>query len=147
MTRIVVGVDGSAGAEAALAWALHEAEATGSDVTAVLAYSYDLWWIDGGADYEPKQIERKAVEARAALDDMVAKWVPESTSVPVHRIVVEGHPTDVLLEVARDADLLVVGSRGRGELAGLLLGSVSQRCAERASCPVVVVPDPTRRDT
>ena len=111
-----------------------------SHLTAVLAYSYDLWWIDGGTDYEPKVIEHKAIEARRKLDEILAAWAPDSTSVVVHPLVVEGHPTEVLLEVAREADLLVVGSRGRGELAGLLLGSVSQRCAERASCPVVVVP-------
>ena len=140
MKRIVVGVDGSAGSAAAFAWALQQAEVTGSDVTAVLAYSYELWWIDGGADYEPKIIEHKAREARRKLDEILAAWVPDSTHVTVHPLVVEGHATTALLEAAREADLLVVGTRGRGELAGLLLGSVSQRCAERASCPVVVVP-------
>jgi nucleotide-binding universal stress UspA family protein len=144
--RIVVGVDGSRGSAAALEWALRQAELTQSTVTAVLAYSYDLWWIDGGTDYESEQIERKALEARRMVAAMLAETVPESTSVVVHPLVVEGHPTDVLLEVAREADLLVVGSRGRRELAGLLLGSVSQRCAERAPCPVVVVPDPSRGD-
>ena len=145
MTRIVVGVDGSAGSALAFEWALRQAELTNADLTAALAYSYDLWWIDGGTDYEPKQIERKALEARRILDDMLTDLVPEGTEVTVHAIVVEGHATTALLEIARDADLLVLGSRGRGELAGLLLGSVSQRCAERASCPVVVVPDATRR--
>jgi nucleotide-binding universal stress UspA family protein len=145
MTRIVVGVDGSAGSAVAFEWALRQAELTHADLTAVLAYSYELWWIDGGTDYEPQQIERKAVEARRRLDDMLAELIPEGTSVTVHPIVVEGHVPTALLEIAREADLLVLGSRGRGELAGLLLGSVSQRCAERASCPVVVVPDATRR--
>ena len=140
MKKIVVGVDGSAGSEAAFEWALRQAEITGSDLTAVLAYSYELWWIDGGTDYESKVIEHNALKARHTLDELLAKWTPDSASVTVHPIVVEGHTTTALLEIAREADLLVVGSRGRGELAGLLLGSVSQRCAERASCPVVVVP-------
>jgi nucleotide-binding universal stress UspA family protein len=147
MKRIVVGVDGSAGSEVAFEWALQQAEITGSDLTAVLAYSYELWWIDGGTDYESKVIERNALKARRKLDELLAKWTPGSTSVTVHPIVVEGHTTTALLEIARDADLLVVGSRGRGELAGLLLGSVSQRCAERASCPVVVVPGDVRVGT
>jgi nucleotide-binding universal stress UspA family protein len=144
MARIVVGVDGSAGSAAAFEWALQQAELTGSDLTAVLVYSYELWWIDGGTDYEPKIIEDKAREARRKLIEFLAAWMPESAAVSVHPIVVEGHTTNALLEVAREADLLVVGSRGRGELAGLLLGSVSQRCAERASCPVVVVPSGAR---
>jgi nucleotide-binding universal stress UspA family protein len=146
VTRIVVGVDGSAGSAAAFAWALRQAEVTGSEVTAVLAYSYELWWIDGGTDYESKIIEDDALRARSKLDQILAAWVPESSPVAVHPIVVEGHTTTALLEVARDAALLVVGSRGRGVLAGLLLGSVSQRCAERASCPVVVVPCGTHVD-
>jgi nucleotide-binding universal stress UspA family protein len=144
MARIVVGVDGSDGSAAAFEWALRQAELTGSDLTAVLAYSYELWWIDGGTDYEPKIIEHKAREARRKLDELLAEWVPDSSTVAVHPIVVEGHTATGLIEIARDADLLVVGSRGRGELAGLLLGSVSQRCAERATCPVVVVPAPAR---
>src|SRR5688500_430355 len=83
MKRIVVGVDGSRESAAALEWALHQAELTQSTVTAVLAYSYDLWWIDGGTDYEPKQIERKAIEARRMVAAMLAETVPESTSVVV----------------------------------------------------------------
>ena len=146
MARIVVGVDGSAGSIAALDWAVRQAEVTGSELTAVLAYSYDLAWIDGGMDYVPKWIERTAVEARRTLDEIVAERVPETSPVVVHAMVVEGPTARVLVEIAREADLLVVGSRGRGGFSGLFLGSVSQRCAERAPCPVVVVPDPARRD-
>jgi nucleotide-binding universal stress UspA family protein len=144
MRRIVVGIDGSDGSAAAFAWALRQAELTGGELTAVLAYSYELWWIDGGTDYEPKIIEHKARAARRKLDEILASWLPASTSAIVHPMVVEGHTTTALLELAREADLLVVGSRGRGELTGLLLGSVSQRCAERATCPVVVVPPAAR---
>jgi nucleotide-binding universal stress UspA family protein len=144
MTRIVVGLDGSSGSVAALEWALGHAELTRSEVTAVLAYSYDLAWIDGGMDYEPKWIEQKALAARRMLDELLAKIVPDTASVPVHPLVVEGPAAAVLVEIARDADLLIVGSRGRGAFTGLLLGSVSQRCVERSSVPVVVVPDPDR---
>ena len=52
---------------------------------------------------------------------------------------VEGYPAPTLIDEAREADLLVVGSRGHGAFAGMLLGSVSQHCAQQAACPVVIV--------
>jgi nucleotide-binding universal stress UspA family protein len=61
-------------------------------------------------------------------------------SAPIVTRVVQGHPAQVLLDAARGADLLVVGSRGHGTLAGMLLGSVSQHCVQHSPCPVVVVP-------
>jgi nucleotide-binding universal stress UspA family protein len=60
-------------------------------------------------------------------------------SVEIKRSVVEGHPAAALLDAAKEADLLVVGSRGRGGFAGLLLGSVGEQCAHHAPCPVVIV--------
>ena len=70
------------------------------------------------------------------VDDIVADQAP----VALVRTARLGDPRAVLMEEARDSDLLVVGSRGRGGVVGLLLGSVSQRCIETAVCPVVVVP-------
>jgi nucleotide-binding universal stress UspA family protein len=60
--------------------------------------------------------------------------------VQVEALAVEGHPATMLIEQARDAALLVVGTRGHGTAASLLLGSVSQRLAHRAGCPLVIVP-------
>ena len=69
----------------------------------------------------------------------------EGDGVEIERRVVEGAPGAVLVEESRGADLLVVGSRGHGGFAGLLLGSVSQQCAHHAECPVVIVRAPSGR--
>lgn len=140
MTRVVVGIDGSEGSRRALSWALHYAHAAGIDeVRCVRAFDPPLAWIDIGSEYQPAILAHARAQASADLD-AVLDDVEQPTDVAVVRAVEQGVPADVLVEAARDADLLVVGSRGRGGFAGLLLGSVSQRCAERVSCPVVVVP-------
>jgi nucleotide-binding universal stress UspA family protein len=138
--RIVVGVDGSPGSAAALQWATRQAVLAGAEIEAVLAYSFGLAWIDVGSDWQPAFMESSTRKAREVLHEAVAEALPEPRPVTVHQLVVEGEPAAVLLEISHDADLLVVGTRGRGGFAGLLLGSVSQRCAEHARCPVVVVP-------
>ena len=140
MSRVVVGIDGSDGSRRALAWAFQYAQASGADeVKCVRSYEPPLAWIDVGSEYEGPMVARAVEQATAELDDTLSDFDPP-TSLKVVRSVQQGLPADVLVEESRDADLLVVGSRGRGGFAGLLLGSVSQRCAERAWCPVVVVP-------
>ncbi len=67
---------------------------------------------------------------------------PDS-GVVLHLTVTEGHPASVLTEAAQGAELLVVGSRGHGAFAGMLLGSVSEYCAAHSPCPVVVVRQPS----
>jgi nucleotide-binding universal stress UspA family protein len=140
--RIVVGVDGSVGSLAALRWAVREAAETGGEVYPVLAYDNGLAWTDLGSESEPVILERAASRARETLDDMLEAIGGDGATVVLHPMVVDGPPARVLVDLGRDADLLVVGTRGRGGFAGLLLGSVSQRCAEQAHCPVVVVPPP-----
>jgi nucleotide-binding universal stress UspA family protein len=141
--RIVVGIDGSPGSRAALEWAMREAERTGAEIDAVLAYDSGLAWIDVGSEYEAAIVERSAKHAQDELHRAMSESLSVGSSgVTVHPLVVEGAPAKVLVELGRDADLLVVGTRGRGGFAGLLLGSVSQRCVERSPCPVVVVPEP-----
>jgi nucleotide-binding universal stress UspA family protein len=138
--KIVVGVDGSDGAAAALRWAFEEARRTGGELEVVLAFDFQLGWIDVGATYQAEWIEHATLKARDEVHRLIADSIADPGAVVVHPLVVEGAPAEVLIEVARSADLLVVGTRGRGGFAGLLLGSVSQRCVERAPCPVVVVP-------
>ena len=143
MDRIVVGVDGSTGSLAALRWALKLAAETGASLEAVHAWEFSYAWIDG---YTP-DVDRWAAQAEEAahvcLDGALAEAMGRQPCyVEVTRTVVEGSPAKALLDRAKDADALVVGSRGRGGFTGLLLGSVSQQCVHHARVPVVVVPEP-----
>jgi nucleotide-binding universal stress UspA family protein len=131
--RIVVGVDGSPHGEAALRWALAEAEARRGEVTAAFCWEVPFLSFPGGFDRE---------ELEKAGKDFVVETVSAvapSPSVPLRTLVAEGDTAESLITLSRDADLLVVGARGRSPFAGLVLGSVSQRCAAAAACPVVVV--------
>lgn len=132
---IVVGVDGSEASTEALRWAVRQAELTEASVRAVIAWEFPAAW--GGVpvptSYDPEANAREVAEA--AIRDMLGP----SPSVDVTLDVVESRPAPALLEAARDADLLVVGSRGHGAFSGMLLGSVSQHCTAHSVCPVVVV--------
>jgi nucleotide-binding universal stress UspA family protein len=134
--HLVVGFDDSHGARAALEWALAEAKRHQARITLLHAHLLEVAWIDRADVTRWSEMERRAAEA-ALAKAVVAVQTP---GVELEARVVEGNPVDVLIDASRDADLLVVGSRGRGGVVGLLLGSVSQRCVERAHCPVVVVP-------
>lgn len=139
--RLVVGVDGSEHARRALEWAVAEAERTGGELRVVLAYDSGLAWIDVGSDAEAQIVAHSAERAKRMLHEaLAASALPAESAVRITPVVIAGEPARVLVDAADDADLLVVGRRGRGGFAGLLLGSVSQRCAERSPCPVVVVP-------
>ena len=140
MGRIVVGVDDSQGGRAALAWALDEARLREAEVEAVLAWSYIAQEHPRDADeFTPAYGED---EAQRLLEGIVAEIAGDTAGVAVRAVVVNDLPARALLEQGADADLIVVGSRGRGGIAGLLLGSVSQKVAEDAVCPVVIVPIP-----
>lgn len=138
--RIVVGVDGSSGGRAALRWALEEAERRHATVDVVLAWHLP-YTFGGPAMTVPFDPAEEASNAKQQLDHLVAAAVGrEHRDLEVNQIVAQGAAARVLLDVAKGADLLVVGSRGRGGFTGLLLGSVSQQCVHHAPCPVVVVP-------
>jgi nucleotide-binding universal stress UspA family protein len=136
--RIVVGVDGSEASREALLWARSQADAVGAELVAVTA------WSDPNAGYPslsstvplrvPIDVGR---ERRAELEAFVRDVLGDRAVVSR---AVRGHAADVLLEAGRGAGLVVVGTRGRRELVGALLGSVSQRVLTHAPCPVVVVP-------
>ena len=143
MKRIVVGIDDSKGAAAALAWALRLAAETGADVEAIHSFEVPTSWVDGYAPDIERWTEQAATTAREDLDRVVdAALEGHPDYVEVLRTVVEGPAAMALLDHAKDADLLVVGSRGRGGFTGLLLGSVSQQVVHHARTPVVVVPSP-----
>lgn len=138
MGKIVVGVDGSDGARAALHWALDEATVRGAELAVVAAWqsSAVAGLASVGAFPARDLIEQSA---RDRLDELVAtEGLADRDHVTV--TLVESSPAPALLDAAADADLLVVGSRGHGGFAGMLLGSVSQHCVTHAPCPVVVVP-------
>lgn len=136
---IVVGIDDSDGARTALAWAMREAEKTGARLRVVHAYQLDLAWIDVNNEAIPQWEAHARSVAEETLARVAHEVIPDRRD-DVELDVVEGSPGEVLHEAGADASLVVVGSRGRGGFAGLLLGSVSQRLAQRAPCPVVIVP-------
>ncbi len=127
--RIVVGFDGSEGSRRALVWAAEEARVRGAAVEVVRA------WHPGefGTDQEMEIIAQKTLETEASG----VIGVPSGFEVTMSSV--RGAAARVLVEHARDADMLVVGSRGHGGFTGLLLGSVSQQVTTHASAPVVVI--------
>ena len=132
--RIVVGVDGSDSSLEALDWALEEARLRSGQVQIVTAWHYP---IIGDAAGKAEDHESFGDKARSVHADALRR--ASEAGVPVTGEVAEGHPAEVLLKAAAGADLLVVGSRGHGGFAGMLLGSVSSHAVHHAHCPVLVV--------
>ena len=135
---IVVGVDGSDASRQALRWAAGQAELTGARLNVVRAwrqpvnYGYPAYPV-GLADTDV------AGQTGKELDELIAEVLGAVPAVPVTSHVVEGHPAVALVAASDGADLLVVGSRGYGAFAGMLLGSVGMHCASHANCPVVII--------
>jgi nucleotide-binding universal stress UspA family protein len=137
---IVVGIDGSETSRLAARWAAHEAQLRRAELLLLSAWeipSYGFSFYDAGISEDLLKALRKKAEDNLAvgLDEVrdVARDVGVATKV------VEGQAAGALIEASRGADLLVVGSRGLGGFRDLLLGSVSQQCADHAPCPVVIV--------
>ncbi|WP_354637185.1 universal stress protein [Kitasatospora camelliae] len=134
--RVVVGLDGSPSSHAALRWALRHAELIGGVVDAVTAWEFpspDGWSapaVDADLDVDV---------AHRRLADELREVLGEEGAARVDARVVRANPVEALLDAANGAELLVVGSRGRGTFARALLGSVSIQCALHATCPVVIV--------
>lgn len=139
---IVVGFDGSPESERALRWAAQEARYRAAPLRVVLAWEAPSQLAAGAGWVPPDEHAREQAgrAARRRLDDALARIGGDLAGLEVEPRAAEGPATTVLLDLARDAALLVVGSRGHGGFAGLLLGSVSQQCVQHASCPVAVVP-------
>lgn len=127
--RIVVGVDGSPGSKKALAWAIQEARLRDATVEAVRA------WTPG----EFGTSEEVASFALKSLEEDIAEIAGTDSIVKISAQADQGHAGQVLIDHARDADMLVVGSRGRGGFTGLLLGSVSHQVAAHSNAPAVTV--------
>ena len=140
--RLVVGVDGSETATAAVRWGAREAKLRDAKLELVSIWEIPISDVGfgsglGGISEETlKRLEQNAEEILRRAAEVAREGLPE---VKIETRTVEGQPADVLVGAARDADLLVVGSRGVGGFRELLLGSVSQQCAQHATCPVVIV--------
>lgn len=133
--RIVAAFDGSEQARHAVRFALDEGRARQAEVVVVHA-----WHPVYLAMSPARALERYEEESRRLLDSALEGADLSGLPAPVERISRGGPPASVILEQAADADLVVMGSRGRGGFRGLLLGSVASQVSHYASCPVVVVP-------
>jgi nucleotide-binding universal stress UspA family protein len=144
--RVVVGLDGSPQSELALRWAIREAKEWGVELVAVTAVpvtagSGTLAGLPAAIDHE-QMLE----DVSTALDALIDRVVAEEPGAPtITRTVRDGTGAQLLTEASEKTDLLVVGSRGRGGFAGLLLGSTSQAVLHHAPCPVLVVRPGTDR--
>jgi nucleotide-binding universal stress UspA family protein len=143
--RVLVGVDGSPGSRAALAEAVAEAVRRDAELVVVTSYVPADHW----AQLPPASVaadEQIRKQLQADLDELVTAALAghggPAGRLEVRSSVVEGPAAEVLVERSTTADLLVVGSRGRGALRGLLLGSVALHAAMHAACPVMVVHPP-----
>ena len=139
MNRIVVGVDGSETGLAALRWALDEAVLRHWPVVVVHGYETPVFGLERVATRSP--VLDLAPTAQELADEQLrrARSGGHGRGVPGETVVAEGDAARVLVDVALDGDLLVVGSRGRGAMTEMVLGSTSHRAAAHARCPVVVV--------
>ena len=131
--RLVVGVDGSEHGNAALRWAVEEAKAHDGEIVAVFVWQLPFVGVPGAFDRDEMEKVCKAFVEKAVSAAV------SGARVPITKLVAEGDVSASLIEAAKDADMLVLGSRGRGGFAGLKLGSVSQECVQHAACPVVVI--------
>ncbi|MFI6443398.1 universal stress protein [Kitasatospora sp. NPDC050543] len=137
--RIVVGVDGSALSRAAIRWAARQAALTGSALEAVTVWHFPSLY--GSTGMVPPVLDGFDLEADAAkiLDESLAAALGPSPDLPVQRHIKAGQPARALVEAARGACALVLGSHGHGAPLDTVLGSVSHYCVHHARCTVVIV--------
>jgi nucleotide-binding universal stress UspA family protein len=135
---IVVGVDDSPSAQSALAFAADQAAARGVPLRVIRAWTP----VTGIWEESPLVTNEVAVQERQPFDDLVASWQEKHPEVEISAEAVVDHPARVLAQASTTAQLLVVGTRGRGAVRGMLLGSVSQHLLRHSACTVAVVQEP-----
>lgn len=140
--QLVVGIDGSESSRAALRWAVRHAELVGGRVGAVAV------WRQPSVVAAPDGIAAPPVISDADLEAQATHWVeearaelPASAEDLVVPRVEEGDPASVLLELGSEADLLILGNKARGAIAGAIAGSVALHCVHHARRPIVLVPE------
>lgn len=137
---IVVGIDGSESAQHALDWAVRQASLEHRPLALVCATGLlQHFWAEAHDIEAGTYLDEVRAEARATLAGAAARVLDRDPDVVVHEVLSEADPRQSLLELAAHAAMIVVGSRGRGPVRSLLLGSVSVAVSKHATCPVVVV--------
>lgn len=134
----MVGVDGSESSKAALSWAAEYAKRSGLRLKVVTVWHLPTnlgWSLPLPGDWSPE------ADARAVLEQEVKEVLGTLADLDLTLLVAEGPPAQVLTDASTSASLVVVANRGRGQFAGMLLGSVSEFLTAHAHCPVVVVRD------
>ena len=148
MSEIVVGVDGSESSARAARWAVEEALHRGATVRIICAFQAPATWLGMGEALGATMTVSVSDEDLKSFGSATISSVLTTIEVPEGVEVISdprmGHASDVLISASKDADLLVVGSRGHGDIGSLLLGSTGMHCIHHAACPVVVVPDVNR---
>lgn len=138
LRRVVVGVDGSEQSEWALRWAVLLAGPQ-AEIVAATAWEYPPTY---GAPLAPPGDWRPEADAEKTLQQTVDRVFGPHRPVRLALTVQQGHAAGVLVRLTRDADLLIVGSRGHGGFSGVLLGAVSDKCVHHAKCSVFVAHQP-----
>ncbi|MGW4489006.1 universal stress protein [Amycolatopsis sp. NPDC004368] len=134
---VLVGLDGSPDSNDALGYACEEATARGTRLVAV--HTWNEITPEGVLRKSDSRPEDVAAAERRLVDQQLAPWREKFPDLPIDVVVVHGRPVRTLLELGEDAQLVVVGSRGRGGFTGILLGSTSQALLVHSACPVAVV--------
>lgn len=137
--RVIVGVDGAGVCHDAVGYAFGQASSRSASLTVVHG-----WWLEYAGDvfavpYTGGEHEELEMSQRALVAEAIAGWSEKYPDVEVRQQIVRAEPVELLTKDSAGADLLVVGSRGRGGFSGLLLGSVSRHVLQLADCPVAVV--------
>jgi len=137
MTTVLAGTDGSSNASAALRWAAEYARRNQAKLRVIHVWHYPYGANEAGAMMSPPESEFEK-GAQAIIDQAIAAL--DTNGLTVEKAVRQGGVAQVLLEEAKGAQVLVVGARGHGGFAGLILGSVATHCTRHAKIPTVVVP-------
>jgi nucleotide-binding universal stress UspA family protein len=143
---IVIGIDGSEGSALALRFAREEGRLRGEPLQAVTAWELPVPVYAGGFIAPSVTSDDVEKAAREVAEKQLVEVLGADGGERPELVVREGSAAGVLVDAAKQATMLVVGSRGHGGFTGLLLGSVSQQCAHHASCPVTIVPASAGRD-
>jgi nucleotide-binding universal stress UspA family protein len=140
MGRILVGVDGSGGSRRALQWAIDEAVLRGADIDVLHAYRTEyIYYVDFPAAHALPRLDVEA-QAQVVVNEVLESVDnPKGVTIDIE-YVNSGNPAGEMIDRSGDYEMIVLGSRGLGGIAGLLLGSVTHKVTQHARCPVTIIP-------